>query len=303
MIEKLKFDEYTLYRLTSEELSVDVIDYGATVTSVRYRGRNVALGYQTAEEYRKGQCFIGAAIGRYANRIGGGAFELGGKRYELSRNEGENTLHGGADSWDRRVWSGEIRGDSLRMTLFSPDGDNGFPGNMTAAVTYTVAGGELRLDFEGESDADTVYAPTTHMYFNLKGEGKILDTEMQIDAEGVLEVDGALIPTGRVLPAEGDFDFSAPRPIGQDYDHCFVLRSQNACRARAGGIALTLGTDFPAMQFYTGRWLTAPFGPNEGFAVEPEFYPDAPKKPDFPSTLLRAGETFHKYAIFRFDQA
>lgn len=303
MIERTNFDGISLFRLSSGELSVSVMEYGATVTDVSYRGRRVGQGYRTVEEYRQGTAYIGAAVGRFANRIGGGAFTLNGKRYELSRNEGENTLHGGAGSWDSRLWHGEIVGESLRMTLFSPDGDKGFPGNLTAAVTYTVTGNELRLDFEGQSDADTVFAPTTHMYFNLNGGGSILDTEMQIDAAGYLEIDGALIPTGRVLPAEGDFDFSAPRPIAQDYDHCFVLRGERACTARAGGVALTLTTDFPALQFYTGSKLGEPFGVNGGFAIEPEFYPDAVNKPDFPSAVLKAGELFRKYAVFRFDEA
>lgn len=303
MIEITSFDGVKLFRLVSDELSVSVMEYGATVTDVCWRGKHVGLGYRTVEEYKREPCFVGAAIGRFANRIGGGAFTLGDRRYELSRNEGGNTLHGGADSWDRRLWRGEIVGSSVRMTLVSPDGDNGFPGNLTATVTYTVTGGELRIDFAGHSDADTVYAPTTHMYFNLNEGGSVFGTEMQIGACGVLEVDEALIPTGRVLPAEGDFDFSVPRPVTRDYDHCFVLDSEQACTATAGGVKLTLTTDFPAMQFYTGAYLTEPFGPNGGFAVEPEFYPDAPNHPDFPSVLLRAGEDFRKYAVFAFSEA
>ena len=302
MVQKELFDGCALYRLDSGELSVCVTEYGAAVQDICYRGRHVALGYPTLEGYRQGKAFIGAIVGRVANRIGGGAVTVGGKRCELSRNERNNTLHGGVESWDRRFWQGEIRGDSLRMTLFSPDGDNGFPGSVTAAVTYSVAGSELRIDFEGESDAETFFAPTTHIYFNLKGAGSILDTEMQIDSDGWLELDEEQIPTGRVLPAEGAFDFSVPRPIAQDYDHCFVLKGERACTARAGGIRMTLTTDYPALQFYTGIWLTEPFGKNGGFAVEPEFHPDAPNKPEFPSPLLRAGERYHKYACFRFEE-
>jgi len=302
MIRKTDFGGCSLFVLENEELKLSVIEYGAAVKELRWHGRPVALGYETLEEYRRGSAFVGAVVGRFANRIGGGAFTLGGRRFELSRNEGANTLHGGAGSWDRRFWHGEIAGDSVRMTLVSPAGDNGFPGKVTASVTYTLQGGSLRVDFGGETDADTVFAPTTHMYFNLAGSGTILDTEMQIDACGVLELDGGQIPTGRVLPAEGDFDFSAPRPIARDYDHCFVLRGERACTACAGGLRMTVTTDYPALQFYTGTWLGEPFGANGGFAVEPEFYPDAPNHPDFPSAELKAGECFRRYAVFRFEE-
>ena len=303
MVKTTIFGAYRLFVLESEELRVSVTELGATVTAVDYRGRRVGLGYERAEDYLAHDAYLGAIVGRFANRIGGGRFPLGGRTVELDRNEKGNTLHGGADSWDRRIWSGRVEGESAVFTLLSPDGDRGFPGNLTARVRYTVTGGELRIDFEGETDADTVFAPTSHMYFNLRGKGSVLGMEMQIGARGVLEVDGALIPTGRILPAEGDFDFSSPRPIARSYDHAFVLEGTRACEASDGRVRLTLETDFPALQFYTGDWLGEPFGARGGFAVEPEFYPDAPNHPDFPSALLRPGETFRRYALYRFSEA
>ena len=295
------FGGYRRYTLDSGELRVCVMELGATVTAVDFRGRRVGLGYSSADDYLHHGAYLGAIVGRFANRIGGGSFPLGGKRCELQRNENGNTLHGGADSWDRRVWDSRIEGDSVVFTLLSPDGDNGFPGNVRALVRYRVSGAELRIDFEGVTDADTVFAPTSHMYFNLRGEGSVLDTVMRIPARGVLEVDGALIPTGRILPAEGDFDFSRPRVVGRDYDHAFVLEGARACEAACGGVRMTLDTDFPALQFYTGAFLGEPFGAGGGFAVEPEFYPDAPNHPDFPSALLRPGERFSRFASFRFS--
>ena len=229
MVKTTIFGAYRLFVLESEELRVSVTELGATVTAVDYRGRRVGLGYERAEDYLAHDAYLGAIVGRFANRIGGGRFPLGGRTVELDRNEKGNTLHGGADSWDRRIWSGRVEGESAVFTLLSPDGDRGFPGNLTARVRYTVTGSELRIDFEGETDADTVFAPTSHMYFNLRGEGSVLGMEMQIGARGVLEVDGALIPTGRILPAEGDFDFSSPRPIARSYDHAFVLEGTRAC--------------------------------------------------------------------------
>lgn len=300
MVTTTEFGGYGQFRLESGKLRVTVTELGATVTELVYHGRSVALGYPTAADYLAGGAYVGAIVGRYANRIAGGGFSLNGQRYALSRNEGENTLHGGADSWDKRRWSGEIVGNGVRFTLQSPDGDNGFPGNLTAQVSYTVTDGELRIDFEGMSDADTVYAPTTHLYFNLDG-GDVRQHRMQIHAAAWLEVGEGLIPTGRLCPAVGDFDFSAPRPVGRAYDHCFVLHGEKACTAEAGGVSLTLLTDFPAVQFYTGEFLGEPFGAFGGFAIEPEFYPDSPDHPEFPTTVLKKGERFHKYAIYRFS--
>lgn len=300
MIKKTDFDGYDLFTLSSGDLEVSVTDLGATVTKLRFHGRTLSLGYDTAAEYLAGRAYLGAIIGRFANRIGGGAFMLNGRRYELTKNENGNTLHS-ADAFNARRWQGEIVGDGVRFTLFSPDGDKGFPGDLTARVTYTVDGGTLRIDFEGDAAEDTVFAPTTHLYFNLDGTPDIRAHILQMDAAGVLEADKALIPTGRVLPADGAFDFSSPRPIGQDYDHCFVLKGETACRVSAGGVRLTLTTDFPALQLYTGAFLGDAIGANRGFAIEPEFYPDAPNRPEFPSALLRGGMHFHRYAKYSFE--
>lgn len=303
MIRQTAFGDYALYTLEKDNLVVSVTDLGATVTSLRYRGREVVLGYDRPELYLEKDAFLGAVIGRYANRLGGSAFELNGATYLLPANEGPNQLHGGPMSYDKRRWQAEVRGEELRFTLFSPDGDNGFPGNLTALVTYRLEGDCLYMDFEAESDADTVYAPTSHMYFDLAGQGKILDARLRVNSDQIVEVGEGLIPTGRLLPADGKFNFRTPRRVAEDYDHCFVLNGEDCCTVEDGGIRMEIRTDFPAVQIYTGKFLPAPHKANSGLAIEPEFYPDSPNHPDFPSTLLRKGEHFHRWAGYRFTEA
>ena len=261
------------------------------------------LGFDALEDYERSGAFIGAVVGRWANRIGGAAFELNGRRFELCANEGENCLHGGNDgkAWNKRLWSGKADGEvSVCFTLNSPDGDNGFPGALTACVEYTLMPDRVRIDFSGVSDADTYFCPTSHIYFSL-GEKNILGAEMQINATGHLEVDSGLIPTGRILPMEGDFDFTSPRRIERDYDDCFVLDGAHACTVQTDEITLKVFTDYPALQFYTGTYLDCGIAPNAGFAVEPQFFPDTPNRPEFPDALLKAGEKFTKYLEFVFE--
>lgn len=300
-MKKENFFGYERYTFGSEELEVSVITLGAIVNSIRYKGRETVLRFDDAQGYLD-TTFICTAVGRYANRIGGSRFEINGVEYLLTANEGKNQLHGGPDSYDKRRWQAEVLADnSVRFFIDSPDGDNGFPGNLTMGITYTVLDNTLRMDIDGVCDKDTHFAPTSHMYFSLDG-GSALDHELWINASGWLEVDGELIPTGRVMKAEGDFDFSAMRKVGKDYDHCFALAGEHACAAQAGGIKLELYTDFPAVQIYTASAMGEPLGVNSGLAIEAEFYPDAPNKPDFPSTLLRAGEKFARYAEFVYSE-
>ena len=301
MVTKTNFGAYELYTIESGELAVSVTALGATVTGLRFRGRECVPSYDSPEGYLGGTAYLGAAIGRYGNRIAGARFALKGKEYRLPANEGPNQLHGGPDSYDRRVWTAEVLEDAVKFTLFSPDGDNGFPGNLTAALTYSVRGSTLRLDFEGDTDADTVYAPTSHMYFDLSGRENCLEAELSVAASRYLEVDAQLIPTA-VTPVEGTrFDFRTMRKIGEAYDHCFVLDGEKACVLRGGEIQMTLATNFPALQVYTGEFLPVPFKPFGAVALEPESYPDSPNRPDFPSTTLRAGEHFHRWAEYRFE--
>ena len=303
MIRTDDFFGYGSFTIEKGEISLRVIEYGAAAQSLRFRGKEMILGFDTLESYEKSASYIGAIVGRYANRIGGASFMLGGERVMLDANEGENTLHGGNvnASWSHRRWKGEIASEnSVAFTLLSHDGDNGFPGAMEVKAVYSVTEDGIRIDFLGQSDRDTVFAPTTHLYFSL-GQKNILSTRLRLGAAEYLEKDRAGIPTGRILRAEGDYDFSAMREIARDYDDCFVLSSSPACVAGTEDVRLTVLTDFPALQLYTGTFLDRGWEPHSGFAVEPEFFPDAPNKPEFPSTLLRAGERFTRYVEFRFS--
>ena len=301
MVQKREFGDYSLYVLKSGKTEARVTDLGATLQSLRYAGRETVLGYDTPEAYLEGTDFLGASIGRYGNRIAGASFPLNGRTVRLIPNEGPNQLHGGPRSYDKRRWEAELLENGVRFTLVSPDGDGGFPGTLTAGVTYTLTGDTLRIDFEGECDQDTVYAPTNHSYFDLAGDRDCLKARLWLGADKVVEVGEGLIPTGRLLPAEGAFDFSREKPIGQEFDHCFPLTGEHACSLAAGGVRMDLFTDLPAVQIYTGRYLHAPYGAFAGVAIEPEFYPDSPNQPRFPSTLLKAGEHFHRWAEYRFS--
>ena len=248
-----------------------------------------------------GTSYIGAIIGRYGNRIAKARFTLNNTEYLLSANESGNQLHGGPNGFDKRAWTTEVVGENMvRFALFSPDGENGYPGNLHATVTYTVHADGFRIDFDADSDADTVYAPTTHIYWNLHGGPDILGSYLQMNAKTYLPVDRTNIPTGEIRCASDQFDFSNMRQIEADYDHCFILDGAPAACVVSGDTRMTLRTDYPALQFYTGSGLAAPHGRNAGFALEPEYYPDSPNQAAFPSPVLRKGDHFHKYVVYRF---
>ena len=304
MITERDFCGLKSFLIENGRLALTVTEYGATALSLKLDGEEMILGFESIEGYEKSSAYIGAVVGRWANRIGGAAFELNGKRYKVCANEGKNCLHGGNEGkdWHRRLWNGRIEDvDHVSFTLFSPDGDNGFPGALEARVDYTLLPDRVRIDFSGVSDADTYYCPTSHIYFSL-GEKNILGAEIQISASGHLEVDDGLIPTGKILPAEGVFDFRVLRTIGRDYDDCFVLESGSpACMVRTDKVRMKVCTDYPALQFYTGTYLDCGIAPNAGLAVEPEYFPDTPNHPEFPKALLKEGEKFAKYLEFVFE--
>ena len=304
MISQSSWGDYKRFTLDNGELSVVISDLGATILSLKFRGKERVIGYETPEEYLNGTDYLGATIGRYGNRIAGAAFTLNGKRCQLSANEGKNQLHGGNEGLphSKRAWKAESDGKALRFTLVSPDGDNGFPGTLTARVTYRLDGATLRIDYEGLSDADTHYAPTNHSYFDLSGAGDCMRAQLQLNAERYLTVDEGLIPVSPA-PVEGTrFDFRSSRAVGEDYDHCFVLSGSPACVLRDGGTALRIFTDFPAIQVYTGINLSGKLHRNQAIALEPEAYPNSPNRPDFPSSVLRANESFRRYIEYRFAE-
>lgn len=301
MVKIEEFSGCKKYTIQTPCLSVSVMELGAAVTSLCYAGREMVIGHRSTESYRRGTGYVGAVVGRYANRIARGHVCIDGQEYRLTCNEGRNHLHGGKNAFDQQLWQGEVLDEtSVRFTLHSPHGDNGYPGSVTARVTYSITGSTLRLVFQGESDAQTLFAPTSHMYFTLGSEESCLETQLQISAESYLPVDDELLPLGAPEPSEGSFDFHRLRPIAQDYDHAFLLTGSPACRALAGDVLLEIRTDFPALQLYTGSGLAAPFTPHQAFALEPEYCPDSPHHPEWGLPLLCPGEVFEKYAEYVF---
>lgn len=302
MIRKEYFGEYEQYVLSNDELEVAVTTLGAMVTRLKYKAVERAVCYTTPEQALNGKGFLCKTVGRYANRIGNASFSLDGVKYDLPANEGANQLHGGPNSYDKRIWNAEVQGESVLFSIFSPDGDNGFPGNFIMTIRYSIQGGTVRIEFGGATDKPTVYAPTVHHYFNLNDAESILDAKLQVNASGHLEVDSSLIPTGKVLPCEGKFALNELRVLGEDLDDCFLTPEEQLCILEMGNCRLETWSDMPAVQIYTGTSLPAPFRKNQGIAIEPEFYPDSPNHPEFPSVVLRPGESFSKYIEYRFSE-
>ncbi len=297
--------------------SVTLLEMGGAIQSILVPDRSgvlgdVVLGYDDPGEYPGFSCF-GAFVGRYANRIGGASFPLNGKTIHITRNEGENTLHGGR-GYHLRPWKLEKTAAGAALSLLDADGEEGFPGTVKVRVDVALTeDNELILDYTAETDADTVINLTNHSYFNLSGEDTILGHELYLNSDRYLEVDRGLIPTGREIDVSGtDFDFRTRRPIASGkYDHCFLLGS-GGVQAEAwdpkSGRGLRMETDQPAVQLYCGLGLGGVRGkggrvyaPNAGFCLETQHYPDAPNHPSFPGTVLRKGETFRsrtKYTFF-----
>ena len=324
----------TLYTLKSPQIEVKVMTYGARVVSINTPDKsgkvaNVVLGYDSLDGYIKdSKTYFGVVVGRYGNRIAGGKFSLDGKEYQLSVNEGTNTLHGGKEGFNSHNWTGKEIPGGVEFTLVSPDGDQGFPGKLTAHVRY-----KLAIHYSATTDKPTVVNLTNHAYFNLSGAGSgtILDEKITIYADKFTPVDAKLIPTGELKPVAGTpFDFTKPETIGaringddeqlklgKGYDHNWVLNGKMgtlhpAARVEdpASGRVLVEETTEPGVQFYTGNFLDGTFsGPNgkydfrTGLCLETQHYPDSPNHPKFPSTELKPGQTYTSETTWTFTVA
>jgi aldose 1-epimerase len=326
-----------IYTLTSDQIEVRVTAYGAHLVSVRTPDRtgkmaDVVLGYDTLPGYENDtKTYFGAIVGRYGNRIALGKFTLNGKTYQIPVNNGANALHGGPKGFDQYVWQAQEVPDGVEFTHVSPDGDMGFPGTLTAKVKYTVKGSTLRIDYSATTDKATVVNLTNHAYFNLHGDdkGNILDQQIEINADRYTPVDAGLIPTGELAPVAGTpMDFRKPEAIGAridadfeqlklagGYDHNWVLDGKIGTLHLAAvvtdpvsGRRLTVETTEPGVQFYSGNFLDGSFTgrhgikyeKHAGFCLETQHFPDSPNHPDFPSTVLRPGETMHSTTTFTF---
>jgi aldose 1-epimerase len=327
-----------LYTLSNGRLTVKVMTYGAIVTEIHAPDRDgkpgdVALGFETLQPYLDGHPHFGCATGRFANRIAKGRFTLDGKTYQLPINNGPNTLHGGLKGFDKKVWKAEDvsgpAGPAVRMMYLSPDGEEGFPGNLSVAITYTVTSDDaLKIDYEATTDKTTPVNLTNHTYFNLGGvgSGAILDHEIMINADQYTAVDDTLIPTGELATVKGTpLDFTTPMPIGArideikgaagGYDHNYVLKGNGKTPVLAArvhdpktGRVLEAFTTEPGVQFYTGNFLDGSvkgkgtsYGKRSGFCLEAQHFPDSVNQPSFPSTILRPGETYRQTSIYKFS--
>lgn len=330
-----------LYTLSNANgMEARIMTYGGTVVSLKAPDRHdkladVVLGYETLDGYLKNSPYFGAIVGRYGNRIGKGRFSLNGTQYTLQKNNGENTLHGGIKGFDKVVWKAtEVKGKDqagLKLSYMSKDGEEGFPGNLSVTVVYTLTNNnELKIDYSATTDKTTVINLTHHSYFNLAGEGSILNHELTINASKFTPVDAGLIPTGELLSVKGTpMDFTQPTVIGaridqQDeqltfgkgYDHNWVLNNKTgrlALVARVyeptSGITLDVSTTEPGIQFYSGNFLDGGitgkggrvYKQRSGFCLETQHFPDSPNKPRFPSTVLKPGQKYKTSTIYKFS--
>ena len=318
--------------------SVMLTERGAGIVSIVVPDRNgvmgdVVLGYRDEESYLADGPCAGKIPGRFANRIDGGHFTLDGKEYQLVKNNPGYQLHGGPDGFSNRLWkASRISDTEVILTLNSPDGDQGYPGNMHVEATYTWSDdNSLTLSIKATTDAPTIINLTNHTYWNLDGEdsGSILDHVLKLNASRWLATSEALIPTGELAPVEGTpMDFRTAKPIGRDikadfpalkygkgYDNCWVLDGAPGLKLAAelssavSGRRLEIWTDQPAAQVYTGNWLDGsplsksgrPYRDYDGVAIECQGFPDAPHHPDFPSCVLRPGETYSRTIIFKLN--
>ncbi|MFF1303420.1 aldose epimerase family protein [Streptomyces sp. NPDC058307] len=311
-------DGRPVHRWTLERAGVRVriLSYGGIVQSVEVPDRDgrtadVVLGFAGLEGYLEHPGpYLGAFVGRYANRIAGGRFELDGVTYALAPNNAPNSLHGGENGFDKRVWDMEPAGEhGVRLSRVSPHGEEGFPGRLEVSGTYSLdESGALRIAYEAVTDAPTIVNLTNHSYFNLAGSGNAGGHELRIDASRFTPVDADLIPTGVEEVAGTRFDFRQSRKVGAGYDHNFVLDkgiTEQAVEVAelydpASGRLLTVATTEPGLQLYTADHLTEPFAPGDGIALETQHFPDSPNRPEFPSTVLRPGETYRSETVYGF---
>lgn len=333
-------DLYTLSNNKGTEISIT--NYGATVVSLKTPDKagnfdDVVLGFDSLEGYlQEANPYFGAIIGRYGNRIGGGTFTLKGKTYKLATNNGPNHLHGGNKGFDKVVWeASEFQTDGgvgVKLHYMSPDGEEGYPGNLDVTVRYTLSNNnELKIDYTATTDQETPINLTSHSYFNLTGKGKtILDHQVMIKAAKIVAIDETSIPTGELMPVEGTpFDFRQPTAVGKrigdnheqltrgiGYDHTFVLEGEAGNMRQVASVyeptsgrMIEVLTEEPGMQFYTGNFLKgdlkgkggAVYPHRGGLCLETQHFPDSPNHPQFPSVILKPGNTYQTATIYRFS--
>jgi aldose 1-epimerase len=333
-------EEVDLFTCTNDKgLVMKLTSYGARLVAMEVPDRkgtkaNVTLGFKTLDEYVAHTSYFGCTTGRFANRIAGGKFKLDDKEYTLATNNGANHLHGGKVGFDRKVWKADEvkKGNAVgvKFTYRSPDGEEGYPGNLDVTVTYWLTNdNELKIDYMATTDKPTVLNLTNHAYWDLAGATNedIHGHELVLEADEYLAIDSGAIPTGELRKVKGTvMDFTIPHTIGSrlekvendgapvGYDHCYVLRSKDGSLALAAwvkdpvsGRIMEVLTTEPAVQFYTGNYLNGDattcggYEQHSAFCLETQHYPDSPNRPEFPTTALRPGETYKQTTVYKFS--
>ena len=310
-------DAYTLKN--SRGTYATILTLGGTIQKFVKDGIDICLGYDTLDEYVNGKGYFGALIGRVGNRIGNARFTLNGKEYTLCSNNGKHNIHGGAVGFDKKIWNADVQGAALVLSCFSPDGEEGFPGNLQVEVTYTLGEDDsLRIDYKAIPDQDTLVNMTNHAYFNLNGGGSILEHTLWLDSEGYTAPDSDNIPTGEIAPLAGTpMDFRAPKALGTEildmpakcYDHNFCLNGsglRKTAELKGEKLTMEMETTEPGVQIYCANVGSPKAGKNgaqyQGYCfvcLEAQGYPDAINHENFPSVVVKAGETYRQTTIYR----
>lgn len=326
------------YLLSDDKgLTVKVLAFGGIISSICLKGKELSLGYDDLSLYLDDPFYLGATVGRYANRINQGEFYLGDQKYTVSNKPGEHCLHGGEKGFNKQIWQVIYHHkDELKLYLHSPDGSQGFPGNLDVWQTISLSDNQIKIAFQALSDKDTVVNLTNHCYFNLNGDENLIDNHyLQLFSNHYLPTDEEGIPTGKIEPTLGtSFNFNESNQLNQvlasddeqiqlanGIDHCFTLgntdkpcgnkeqsvkeKIDNQLVAKLtspqSNIMLSLFTSLPGVQVYTGNYLTTPFKKNQGVCLEAQFWPDSPNNNDFPSTKLNANEKLNHEIIYAFN--
>ena len=332
-----------IYTLKNQKIEVRILNYGGEILSIKVPDRtgkvaDVVLGFDDPSGYydnnhSKSASFFGPIVGRYANRIAHAKFSLDGKEYTLTKNNGDNTLHGGPGGFHSRMWAGKIIPNGVELKYLSKDGEEGYPGNLSVTVRYTLNGDDLKIDYSATTDKPTVLNLTNHSYFNLSGQGNgtILAEQLKLNASRFTPVDSGLIPTGELKSVVGTpFDFLKPHAVGErinandeqlhlghdGYDHNFVIDGSGKGLTEAAevydpasGRVLQVLTTEPGVQFYTSNFLDGSikgkggvaYPRNAALCLETQHFPDSPNHPAFPTTVLKPGGQFHSTTVFRFS--
>jgi aldose 1-epimerase len=305
-----------VHTLASERLRARILDFGATLMSLEVPDRagrfaDVVLGFDSPERYAGPHPYFGGIVGRYANRIARGRFALDGKTWQLACNDGRHHLHGGTRGFDRAAWRARAEGNGVVLTYESADGEEGYPGNLRAQVTYAVDDNRLHVGYAASTDRPTIVNLTNHAYFNLAGGGTIHGHVVRIAASRTVAVDQHKIPSGELAPVGGTlFDLNRPRPLAAPaFDHTWVLDGDIELSEPASGRTLRIATTQPGVQLYTGNLLDgsiagkggARYERHAGLCLEPQHFPDSPNRRQFPSTVLRPGETYRHRTTYTFS--